>query len=475
MALATTFATTPLTLALYPPWYRKKLAAWKRGEIDWDSNAPDNGATVDEEITIESEKASIHEIRKLLVCLRLDSLPGLFTFVSLLSGTQNREIVSKTHPTKVNKTAPIAEDKNKRPLEVHGMRLLELSDRMSSVMKESEVDDYSVRDPVVNAFHSFGRLSRVAISGEVHVVPEDAYADTVASAASSRHSDMVLIPWSEAGNTSELGMPAFADPANNTFSSGAHNTFISNFLRNAPCNSAVFVSNGFGAMPHSESKALHRVATSLSIRSHVENMTAALRDPSHHIFFPYFGGPDDRVALRFVLRLLQNPNITATILAFSGPRAHLERPGETSITSRTSRIASKIGAKKRPSDADTTMNEDISFFTTLADSVPSSCQSRVVFDTVETNSPVNDALERAKAELGQSPKNSGDIVVVGRHRAPTPAVKTELGSLLSSFAHLDASSATKQSLGDFAEAMLVGGVKAGVLVIQAAGKSLDTI
>ena len=121
------------------------------------------------------------------------------------------------------------------------------------------------------------------------------------------------------------------------------------------------------------------------------------------------------------------------------------------------------------------MNEDKTFFTPLADSVPSSYQSRVVFNTVETSSPVSDALERAKAELGQSPKNLSDFVVVGRQRVLTPAIKTALGSLLSSFAHIDASSATKQSLGDFAEAMLVGGVKAGVLVIQAAGKGFATI
>ncbi|KOS20022.1 K(+)/H(+) antiporter 1 [Escovopsis weberi] len=30
MALITTFVTTPLTTVLYPPWYQKKIAAWKR-------------------------------------------------------------------------------------------------------------------------------------------------------------------------------------------------------------------------------------------------------------------------------------------------------------------------------------------------------------------------------------------------------------------------------------------------------------
>ena len=355
--------------------------------------------------------------------------------------------------------------------------MLELSERMSSVMKESEVDDYSIRDPVVNAFHSFGQLSKVAVSGEVQVVPVGSYADTVTGTATTRHSDMVLIPWSEAGNNSELGMPAFADPAHNTFSSGAHNSFVAEFLRRAPCNAAVFVANGFGALPHTELKALHRVATSLSIRSHVENVTAPLRDPSHHIFFPFLGGSDDRVALRFILRLLQNPNITATILLLNNLGETGETPDgaekDARPASRRSRIASKIGVKIRSSDADPAVTGDKAFFAAMVDSLPTEYQDRVVFDSLDTHAPINDALERARAELGASPKNSGDIVVVGRHLAPSPAVKHELGSLLSSFGQGDGGSVTKQSLGDFAEAMLVGGIKAGVLVIQAGGKGME--
>lgn len=38
MALITTFATTPLVVWLYPPWYQRKLERWKQGEIDWDGN-----------------------------------------------------------------------------------------------------------------------------------------------------------------------------------------------------------------------------------------------------------------------------------------------------------------------------------------------------------------------------------------------------------------------------------------------------
>lgn len=40
--------------------------------------------------------------------------------------------------------------------------------------------------------------------------------------------------------------------------------------------------------------------------------------PSHQIVFPFFGGEDDRFALRFVLQLARNDQVTATIIQMSG-------------------------------------------------------------------------------------------------------------------------------------------------------------
>jgi hypothetical protein len=74
MALITTFATTPLTSALYPPWYQRKLQAWKRGEIDWETGAPirSGNSSFDEEM--QQKKRVPSEIRSLLIYLRLDNM-----------------------------------------------------------------------------------------------------------------------------------------------------------------------------------------------------------------------------------------------------------------------------------------------------------------------------------------------------------------------------------------------------------------
>ena len=458
MALVTTFATTPITLALFPSWYQKKLAAWKRGEIDWDGNrlSPEDTSEGDGSFSLDKDQSS--EIRRLLVCLRLDSLPSLFTFVALLGGDKPAAAL-RSHPTKNGKVSNSEPDPIgsmiKRPLEVHGVRMLELTDRLSSAMKEVEADELSTRDPVVNAFHTFGQLNNVAVSGEVQLVPEGVFSDLLSDRATDRRSDMILLPWSETGNFSEAMITSMTDPTTpHAFGNAHYNHFVSKFLDSAPCNTAVFVNHGFGAAPREEARHLERTQTSLSLRSILSPTTAPLMDRSHHIFFPFIGGDDDRVALRFVLRLAKNPNITATIL-------HL-RISETTTVIGTAVTKNETSIATSAQDAP--YDQDRHFFTSMADSLAGELQSRVLFDTADSTETVHDALGHARTEVGQSPKNAGDLIVVGRRHAGIPNVHP---------AHSPGQEGDlRSSLGVLAETIILGSVKASVLVIQAGKKDL---
>ena len=448
MALVTTFATTPLTLALFPAWYQKKLAAWKRGEIDWNEtrlSSEDNAGSADDSVM---DKELRTDCRKFLVSLRLDSLPSIFTFVALLGGEKPATAVAKLHPSKEGKLTGAETDNRpsvtQRPLEVHGLRMLELTERMSSVMKESEAEDCSNRDPVVNAFHTFGQLNNVAVSGEVQFAPEAQYAALLGDQASDHASDMVLLPWSETGSLSEVATVPFGEGSHGTFSNASYNSFVYDFFQSVPCQAAVFVNNGFGAIPREEPRALTRVATDLSLRSNQLHATAPLRDLSHHIFFPYLGSADDRVALRFVLKLATNPNVTATIMQVKG--SGNETTAAETMKSNTTAVSI---VPERDSDA---------FFHSMADSLPEEMQSRVVFDTVDTVNTWEECVERAKAEVGLSPKNAGDLVVLGRGQR---------GTLHES----DASKGeVEHSLSGMSKALISSNLQASILVIQAGRK-----
>jgi hypothetical protein len=462
MALVTTFATTPLTSLLYPKWYQDKLTAWKRGDIDWDGNPLKGDGESDGVLSFDQKTNGT--VRRLLVYLRFDNLPGLFTFISLL-GAGNLE----SPPAKIHHLKPMAQSSEfepkepssnqaiikKRPLEVHGVRLVELTARESSVMKVTEVDEWTVRDPVVNAFRTFGQLNNVAVSGGVVVVPEHSYADTLVGKAADMSSDLVLIPWSETGSMSEhhtLLPSVSADK----FAQGTHSSFVSGVLRNnISTNIGIFVNRGFGGVnpEASISRALTRTVSGLSIRSLRDTATTPIANRSHHIFFPYFGGLDDRFALHFVLQLAQNENVTATIFHTDIPTpdpetaviaSSSELHDSTTSASPIQRSASNIANAKEPTTARAqSPNQDTSdsiFLSSLQDSLPPALSQRVVFQSSSLYSssspenPVTIVLEAAKKELGLDPKNAGDLLIVGRGSVrawgylPDGAEKEKVGS-----------------------------------------------
>ena len=461
MALVTTFATTPLVSFLFPPWYQKKLAAWKRGEIEWDGTPQDhdNGSEAPSVLATEKHK----DIRRLLVCLRLDSLPSLFTFVSLLGGSDPEPLRQKTHPSKAHADEDREHDGNldgsgsifKRPLEVHGLRVLELTDRLSSVMQESEVEDWSTRDPVVNAFYTFGQLNNVAVSGEVQVVATDSYATVLNERAHDRSSDLIVLPWSETGQISELEAMGYNDAVGGGDEPYHH--LVHRLLSDAPCTTAVLVSKGFGTMSQEERPGLHRIATHLTLRSGVEQKTTPIMDRSHHIFFPYTGGLDDQVALRFVLKLAHSSNVTATIL-FVNTLDNNEKTLKQGDSSEAD-IHKDASAVSITPIAKTTTEADRTFFNAMRDSLPQDASDRVIFDTMDTSQPLLDVPSRASTEVGLNKRNAGDLVIVGRRSIPL--------STRSSTRPSEYDNELKKTLGEWAEAVMSAKVKASVIVIQA--------
>jgi hypothetical protein len=468
MALITTVSTTPLTIALYPAWYRKKVDSFRRGETDWDGNRlePEGGSDTANDNSFE--KTSSIQVRRLLVYLKLDSLPGLFTFIALLGGDRST-VSTKVHRTK-SELSTVAEAESssstsglvsKRPLEVHGLRILELTERTSSVMQSSEIEQHAYKDPVVNAFRTFAQLNNVAVSGGVSVVPESSYAETLTSQASEHFSDLVLIPWCE--SVSEV------DSSPDSLSSALQDAFIQKTLESATCSTAIFVNQGFGGSQIPDTAPLSRTLSGASLRSRLndEPPLQPIADRSHHIYFPFFGGADDRVALRFVLQLAQSSNITATIVAFNMPiqskPAELKQPDMFTFDAHQTASHLTIAERIDTETLYSTAAQDASLLHTLRDSMPISYTQRIVFKEVPTTTPIADCLAHARQEVGQSPRNAGDLIIVGRARHSRMTDRTEFGI----------NNAMRKTLGVVAEAIVSAGVRGSVLVIQAGGRGLE--
>lgn len=434
MALVTTFATTPLTSALYPPWYQRKLEAWKRGEIDWDSGATLRADSVGS-IDLAQQKLESSNINNLLVYLRLESMPTLLAFVSLLAPKDN-EVAARRHPshrsTEVNKDEMTAKER-RRPLEVHGVRLMSLTERNSSVMKVSETNEFAVFDPVLNAFRVLGQLYNFAVSGEVSIIPESSYAESLTTRASEESTDLLILPWSEDGSMGEV-QTLSRDHARPKNAPDPYSTFVSQVLASAQVNCAVFVNRGFSGSLQQRPSALTRTMSISSTRGHRDRLPELPNpDRSHHLFMPFFGGPDDRAALRLVVQLLQNPEITATAVHY--PSTSEERPRKESV---------------RPKDChpgSTSFDEDDgAFFASMEHSLPADAQQRVVFDIIASSSTTVDVIARAREEVSRSPNNRGALIVVGRNAQQSP---------------------TTSCLGAVADLLLSSSVEASLLVVQA--------
>ncbi|CAI7651069.1 unnamed protein product [Penicillium glandicola] len=458
MALVTTFLTTPLTTLLYPRWYQVKVERWRRGEIDWEGN-PVQRDDRNDSVALAKNQLKTVPVRKLLVYLRLDGLSGVCTVAALLSSKRRASVSSRIHPSKMPKQNeqtvedPItSEESDDTTLKVHGVRLMELTDRDSSVMKVAAAGEHALWDPVVNTFRAFGDWHDLSLMAGVSVVPEYSYADTVIGMAQQDTADLLLLPWSETGTLADRHSGLEIDDANR-FSNGAYTSFVSDILQRVTGHVGILVEYS-PASASSKRPTITRTVSGMSLQSSV-----FARQPtgsrSHHIVLPFFGGDDDRFALRLILQLAQNEQVTATVIQISGLSSDAAKTGVSTVVSASS--SSAIPASSSQSD--------VVFFETLRDSVPQDLQERVVFLQPAVKETITDPVQMAvvsvREELNHTSNKANNIVIVGRRSISS---EIELGLPEDGVGH-----DTRRALGAVGTAMVQPESKiyGSVLVLQA--------
>lgn len=427
MALLTTFATTPLVSFLYPPWYQRKLDAWKRGEIDWDTGAPISGGNTSGSEGPDGAKPVTTRINRMLVYLRLDNMPATLTLVSLF-GKQaapgagqpeatTQDLDEKTGTASV--TAPSPTGDSLRTVRAHGLRLLPLGDRESNVMTVSQVDEYSNNDTVLNIFRTVGQFLRIAVSGEAAVMPEARFAEALLTKSSDISSDLVLVPWSESGNLGDT----LEHAPDSAITASPYTQFASTILGSTDQNVGIFFPRGTSAPVGSDDAAPPRTPKMTRAYSfsdlHRDIPIIPVVNVSHHIFVPYLGGPDDDFALSLVLQLCEKDKVTATIYQIVGDSADAR--------DLASIVSSQASAAAAP---------------------------RITVETITAGKPVDAALGQALSQI--RPNANGvtwqNLIIVGRH-IDRAASRT--------------GNEVKDCLGIMASKFIGARVKADLLVVQA--------
>jgi hypothetical protein len=340
-ALVLTFVTTPLVTWLYPLHRRRRISA--AGVFDH---------VADHEATAKAAEKALSEgefkTRFTVVLDKLEHVAGMMALTQLVQPAarplNGHRITASLDPS----TSLGDASSPPRVIVTEALRLIELSDRVSAVMKSSASECLLRTDAVLSIFRIFGQLNGIRVTPSLSVVKLDDLAYSVVEHARNFGSHMIFLPWlppvhdpligDEPPQTTLSRTPtqqAVALPASpaglvsspTTHSSSSHNPFELLFypsnLKSTAASSAwthhtaADVGNSIAVL-HSQfvrgvfAKSTTDVALFVDQSTTLSLGSEGLRH--QHVFLPFFGGPDDRLALEFVVQICANPRIRGTVV-----------------------------------------------------------------------------------------------------------------------------------------------------------------
>jgi len=453
-ALVLTFITTPLTILVYPPRYRVHVGTSLEKAV-----VPGTGPGASSEEFMRSKFTVVLD--------GMEHLPPAMALTQLLQPLSLRSnVVEKSSIEKASslESSVITDLPNKCSISVDALRLVGLTDRTSDVLRSQSTDTMIRNDSVLSIFRTFGRLNHFSMIDFLSVISNDEFSVQVVDHARERGSQLIVIPWLLASHVAEASTSDHTAPSYSPFdslfskTSGRDETaslaFRSQFIRRVFASSAsdvaLFIDRGLSTDQGS------------SIYP--------------HIFLPFFGGPDDRLALSFVVQLCMHGVVSATVVRIrqldSDGKESLASTGEKSIPNNEvsgfpNTVYSPLGTQVRmQSDtADNLLWDRVTSTNSSFSAEVRAAMSRISFQSETAVQPLHRMLELAGNEASRTSKPL--LVVAGRsRRMAVESHKRELQQLITEHgASLD--SAVSNTLGDVASVFVAVGGNASLVVMQA--------
>ncbi|WAQ83668.1 hypothetical protein PtA15_4A116 [Puccinia triticina] len=486
MAVVTTFVTTPLTLLFYPESYHHR----KRIEI-----AQQNGSK------IFASQLSAHASEKssfLVVLSQLEHLPSVMSFIKLLQQPV------KSTPAAIDAPGPSAIDSEKQDSsieatpaktpgflpQVSALRLLELSQRTSDVMKASDVVETKKYDPILKIFNTFALLNGIAVPNtNMSIVLEEEFVGEIVAETFRISPQLVILPWYISSDRIPHMAATSVNPIEKMLSSRMQSSpqyanLVRAIFQRVECDVAVLVDSGF------------------RLASHEENAGPAtlISDRKQHLLCVFVGGPDDRAALSLVMQLSHHSNVFASVLRVvrtADPTSEDDRQLVEQLKSTTGQNPETllnqmtINNPLRPGDtlygpttpAGNLQSETADNLLWATAEEMAGRSGKLAVETVETSLPLQTIIARANA-TAHGPEL---MVVTGRSRQGGESHASELSQYLkeragdklgepSDLAHrlgIVASSDVRKSLGDVSSALVASQMEGRILVIQARSVTFD--
>lgn len=223
------------------------------------------------------------------------------------------------------------------------------------LMKSAVSDEIIRTDSLLTIYRAFGDLHGLSVSSSLSIVAQDGFAMSVAEHARHHHSDMIILSWVAPGAPGE-GLSSPSGNASNAVAttaeaSGGHNPFDALFHTSTVPTDPSMLNTQFVRRVFSESRTDVALYVDRSyLRS--QGLVGVGVGAKQHILLPFFGGPDDRLALAFVVQLCSHPGITATVIRVTKTEAsdlETQRPTEAVTTDSTGNGAFLAAAMRNQS------------------------------------------------------------------------------------------------------------------------------
>ncbi len=336
MAIVLTFITTPFTLWIYPERLRTRIGSEMQRKTTIDGEKPATGMRF---VTGAGSGGREKILRFLVVLQKIEHLAAVMLLAQMLepppakqrtswmsegkgefskklAGDISEESIDSS-PSPSSAPLPALNETSSTTSSIHidALKLIELTGRTFSVMQSAEKDQLLLTDDALQLFRQFGRLRGLEVTPHIDIVGEENFPAAVAEHALGLGTEMTILPWTIPVNnstfssalinpspmaatmegissTSSMNSPLdsiFGSPSE-TQGSPMYTHFIRRVFAESGSDIALFIDRGFGSS------------------------ASYAPGAGQHIFMPFFGGPDDRLALRFVVQLCHHTNVTASIV-----------------------------------------------------------------------------------------------------------------------------------------------------------------
>ncbi|KAI8636592.1 Sodium/hydrogen exchanger family-domain-containing protein [Parasitella parasitica] len=422
MALITTFMTTPIVMWLYPEWYQKQTAERFANGAEHDTEVIGLDQK-DPSVLVASRLGSDQYFSLVTMLNRINTVPSVMALIRLLK----QDPLSAT------------ENYNKSRIDIHALRLLELTQRASDIMKIQDIHETQKQDPVLNVLRTFASLVGIeSIQTRLDFCTPSEYINAVADYSESVSADMILLPWvsnSNHAHSQQLQQHQEVNPfdvvdwkpyqiSDVDFASSAYSITHSTV--------GLFIDRGFG---------------------HIQDGNPELHK-DFQIIVPFtHGGADDRAALIFALRLHSRAKILVLKLTSDEP--------STTYATQDS-IRSTLNTANAQNISDDALLEGL--FTS------SSVVSSVMLWSVRYPPGSNMSEYATLLDTLETPLDKHDLVVLGRSISASNASNLPTASPTPLEGNLSTSPYSrgfKSALGNTAFQILSAGTLASLVVVQA--------